>query len=224
MRYQSYFPSENELTHHGVLGMKWGVRRYQNKDGSLTEAGKKRFAKELKRDYDSDRKRFSSQPFKTSEEYDKKISEAVDKSITDADKKRIKAAKDKWRLAEKDAEDAEEMLGDLAEEYGKKWYDAELKKNPDYYDTPRAKDRLYDYAVYDYGNDKARKMRPDLNEKIDSATDAFRAYMNQCKTVTDNILGEYGNTTLTKSKYYSLSIRDTVGNIVNSKDFNDWKL
>ncbi len=35
----------NELYHHGVVGMKWGVRRYQNKDGSLTPAGKKRQAK-----------------------------------------------------------------------------------------------------------------------------------------------------------------------------------
>ena len=32
----------NELVHHGILGMKWGVRRYQNKDGSLTPAGKRR--------------------------------------------------------------------------------------------------------------------------------------------------------------------------------------
>lgn len=32
-----------ELAHHGILGMKWGVRRFQNKDGSLTAAGKKRY-------------------------------------------------------------------------------------------------------------------------------------------------------------------------------------
>lgn len=35
----------NELCHHGILGMKWGVRRYQNKDGSLTAAGRKRAAR-----------------------------------------------------------------------------------------------------------------------------------------------------------------------------------
>lgn len=34
---------ENELKHHGVKGQKWGVRRYQNADGSLTSAGKKRY-------------------------------------------------------------------------------------------------------------------------------------------------------------------------------------
>lgn len=33
----------NELYHHGIKGMKWGIRRYQNEDGSLTNAGKRRY-------------------------------------------------------------------------------------------------------------------------------------------------------------------------------------
>ena len=35
--------TENELYHFGIKGMKWGVRRYQNKDGTLTLAGKNRY-------------------------------------------------------------------------------------------------------------------------------------------------------------------------------------
>lgn len=39
----SYNYSTPYLAHHGILGMKWGVRRFQNKDGSLTSAGRKRY-------------------------------------------------------------------------------------------------------------------------------------------------------------------------------------
>lgn len=38
-----YYEEENKLQHYGVKGMKWGIRRYQNKDGSLTTAGKTKY-------------------------------------------------------------------------------------------------------------------------------------------------------------------------------------
>lgn len=39
----NYIVYNGELYHHGVLGQRWGVRRFQNKDGSLTSAGKKHY-------------------------------------------------------------------------------------------------------------------------------------------------------------------------------------
>lgn len=38
----------SQLQHWGIKGMKWGIRRYQNKDGSLTPAGKKRYSEDNK--------------------------------------------------------------------------------------------------------------------------------------------------------------------------------
>lgn len=43
--------NKNELKHYGIHGMRWGVRRYENSDGTLTEAEKKRYAQTGKKGY-----------------------------------------------------------------------------------------------------------------------------------------------------------------------------
>ena len=50
----------NQLNHHGVKGQKWGVRRFQNEDGSLTSAGKKQLNKSAKKADLKDAKKFFS--------------------------------------------------------------------------------------------------------------------------------------------------------------------
>lgn len=51
-----YFIRNGELYHWGVIGMKWGVRRYQNADGSLTDAGKRRAQKQKEKNLEKARK------------------------------------------------------------------------------------------------------------------------------------------------------------------------
>ena len=80
----------NYLEHHGILGMKWGIRRYRNKDGTLTNAGKKRAAKlEAERRLLDDSKSKNSSVSKSSSTQEvvkksKDVSEMTDEELNKA--------------------------------------------------------------------------------------------------------------------------------------------
>ena len=72
----------NELQHWGIKGMKWGVRRYQNADGSLTAAGKKRYRDEsesIERELSGATKKSASvEDYQTSIKSAKSASDTID--------------------------------------------------------------------------------------------------------------------------------------------------
>ena len=87
--------SEEELQHHGIKGQKWGRRQYQNKDGSLTPAGRERYGSKenFEKQYPEDKKKalgkVSSNMKKTGDAVDK-LKIINNEQISKMNKARIK--------------------------------------------------------------------------------------------------------------------------------------
>lgn len=87
MRYRLI--SEEELYHYGVKGQKWGVRRYQNEDGSLTNAGKKRYgtSENFERQYPVDKKNSDITAINSGKEVTRKARE-VNRNLKEVEKEK----------------------------------------------------------------------------------------------------------------------------------------
>lgn len=97
----------DELMHYGVKGMKWGVRRYRNKDGSLTDAGKKR-------DFKKDLRKLRRAYYKTHEDTSRYLVKADDyysrySNKPQNDRKAAKVWKDTYNLHERAVKTSREM-------------------------------------------------------------------------------------------------------------------
>ena len=83
---------QDELYHHGIKGMKWGVRRYQNPDGTLTAAGKKKYG-------DPDRKLTRYQKTMYRIDYGVKGANRIEKDYSKGMDKKTAVEREKKRIA-----------------------------------------------------------------------------------------------------------------------------
>lgn len=123
--YSSHY-YQDYLAHHGIIGQRWGVRRYQNEDGSLTPAGKKRYLNpdgSIKSDRKADK---LADKAKFYDKYGDKLAERGKKRK--AMKNWKKSEKTQNKLEEYNKKKSEEFDEEKYDEYQKQQYQKSLEK------------------------------------------------------------------------------------------------
>lgn len=131
------------LAHYGIKGQKWGLRRYQNKDGTWTSEGRERYGdsgdkltrsqkKEIKKEYNADNKKafeygksatVSARAATIARKKEAKAQKKYDRKHTDKRKQKLKEAKQlrkNWdKVASENEKRAKDHFNKLSEKYGK---------------------------------------------------------------------------------------------------------
>lgn len=230
-----------ELYHHGILGQKWGVRRYQNIDGSYTSAGKKR------REYQSTNLRSAiaksknakvDKKFKEWKENDEKKADAINKGINANDKRLAYELDNKNRELKREYKQANREYkkalnsnttyrqGSVREAVGKdasKKYLSEAKKiekllNSDPYNRNLQKQYSNLMSKYDIERSKARRAQDvaaKRSYKIASLKRAMTMTVKAAATTAAIGVGVYAaNKYILNNSNVKLNT-DTVANAVN---------
>lgn len=184
--------TEDELWHFGIKGMRWGVRRFQNPDGTRTPAGlkryhdkpafmsKRKYKKQLKAQAAKQEQRKSIRDM-SDEELDYAIRRAQkEKQLEELWKDPQVQTKGKNKVKEALKETGMKLLKDAAYKVGMDKIDKMLKaKDPDI-KLKRAMDKFnYSKSKHDFERQKAREPFKDEREQFDLNRDRFNLEKDQ---------------------------------------------
>lgn len=164
-----YFKQDDYLSHFGILGMKWGVRRFQNKDGSLTKEGQERY-------------RSASQ---VAEEVKNRI--APDLIKLEA----IDDASDRFNnIGDELAEDYDNYYKSLKN--NRSFKNDLLESMADDFGVGCDDEDLFDMVKEERIDDLLRQYEPkNISDKVKSFYEAGDEYFNQLKMFSDPIIKSY---------------------------------
>ena len=168
------------LQHHGILGQRWGIRRFQNRDGTLTAAGKVRKA-QIQNDIDNTIE-------KNRGIYDRIKSNGI--KIQDFANELGKKYENEFKKVELDKKQKNDIDKKLYEAFGAGCDDEELYE--------MVLDDLLDDAIMEKVNNN---LSSDI-EKFDKLQDD---YWKDIKDLTDGILDKYSNTKVIDSDTYNVN-------------------
>ena len=187
--------SSDELYHWGIKGMRWGIRRYQNKDGSLTPAGLKRYNKEL------------DKIKKEKAELDEKAKIAKNKAATKAKLDELDEMRKQNEAQKKALKSKTDPDDDKPEEETVEQKRERLLKSVDAKEIYKGKDVLTDAEI------QSRINRIDLEKRLSD-----RIVVEQTKTGLDRLQSAMDKTATTVDKATNMfnKIDKAYSDVINS--------
>lgn len=192
------------LAHHGIKGQKWGIRRYQNEDGSLTPAGRRRYRDELSQ-------------IKNKKEAKLSVARRMAKDIkrNPALLTEYNKAYENYHALSEEYDSTVKKFNKLRKQYAKEYYDSEIAFRPDEYKSTKEIDDLKDYAD-DYAYDKITEQHPEIKILSDNVSKASSQLRDSELKLANKYVGYFAD------KKIKNLVADSVFDAWMENKYGDW--